>query len=216
MANNKTNILYMRCLTFYVCIIFYNTCVSQIIDTNIVVSEIDILNSLSNYYNKKDSAEKNFLKVEDRFKFLKFTPSLGYSLAQKSAVISLSTNDIYQALNFKQQKKAEKLKITAQNEILFNNDIITCLRLRSTLISKIFTYNSKYNLLEINTLLFEIIDKKYTNKEITPSDFFQEKLKFETLKISLLQDRENILALINDLAIKAKKADWVNLSISNY
>lgn len=206
----------MRHLYIYLCIVFYNTCVSQIIDTNFVISEIDIINSLSNYYNKKDSAEKNFLKVEDRFKLLKFTPSLGYSLAQNSAVISLSTNDIYQALNFKQQKKAEKLKITAQNEILFNNDIITCLRLRSTLISKIFTYNSKYNLLEINTLLFEIIEKKYTNKEITPSDFFLEKLKFETLKISLLQDRENILALINDLAIKAKKADWVSLSISNY
>ena len=137
-------------------------------------------------------------------------------MAQKSPVISLNTNDVFLALNYKQRKKAEKLKITAQNEILFNNDIITCLRLRSTLLSKIFTYNSKYNLLDINTLLFEIIEKKYTNKEITPSDFFQEKLKFETLKISLLQDRENILALINDLAIKAKKADWVSLSISNY
>lgn len=206
----------MRYLTFYLCVIFYNTCVSQIIDTNFVISDTEIINSLSTFYNKKDSAEKNFLKVQDRFKFLKFTPGLGYSLAQKSPVISLNTNDVFLALNYTQRKKAEKLKITAQNEILFNNDIITCLRLRSTLITKIFTFNSKYNLLEINTLLFEIIDKKYTNKEITPSDFFQEKLRFETLKISLLQDRENILALINDLAIKAKKADWVSLSISNY
>ncbi|HUM52307.1 MAG TPA: hypothetical protein PK431_10845 [Chitinophagales bacterium] len=206
----------MKCLAFYLCIVFYNTCVSQIIDTNFVISDIEIINSLTSFYNKKDSAEKNFLKIEDRFKFLKFTPGIGYSVVQKSPVISVNTNDIFLALNFRQHKKAEKLKITAQNEILFNNDIITCLRLRSSIINKIFTYNQKYNLLEINTLLFEIIEKKYTNKEITPSDFFQEKLRFETLKINLLQDRENILALINDLAIKAKKADWVSLSISNY
>ena len=171
------------------------------IDTSSFIPSVDSMYScLKNYYTDKAQAEAYEYNYSIKYKWLKFIPTIGLNLNPISPIIALNSNQIVNQVNLNAQKKAKLLSIERTNQMSYEQDIIALNFKLSSLRKKIAYYHSLLDNLDLYIQKFKIVQTAYTNQEITPTEFLDKKIQFNStvnqvklLEFELHNERNNIL-----------------------
>lgn len=172
----------------------------------------DLEEHLRKFYTKKKEALKAEFQTKNKYKFLRFLPSLGYNFIQNTPIMIFSSSQIESYQNTKATQKAKIQSIERVNEVDFNEILNEVIQLRETLKNRIDYYNSRVKNFEIQKALFiEIIEKQYKNREIPPSEYLKQLKDFQTQLNLIEYEYFQILEAKNTILIKSKVFKWSEL-----
>lgn len=187
------------------------------IDTSIIPNIDSCKASLIRYYQNKEKAEQAQYNYKVRFQWLKYIPNLGWNFIINTPSISTNFNVIADQINNKRAINATLNSIHLTNEVLLNNDLVSVAAYIKILTDKVSVYEYEKNVYNVKLEKFDISDKQYSHKEITPTQYMQareEKITAEQHFVSVELEIKNLKHLILE---KAKQLNWVELpAIINY
>lgn len=171
------------------------------IDTSSFLPAIDsIKQCVKLYYDEKIESESYEYKYSIRYKWLKYIPTFGINLAPLSPIIGFNTSQVVNQANLSAQKKAKLMTIERTNALQYEQDLIALQFNISSLQNKIVYYHFLLDNLELHKQRFSIIKTSYENQQITPSEFLDKQIQFNTVlstikmvELDILTERNNIL-----------------------
>lgn len=187
------------------------------IDTSIIPNVDSCKASLIRFYQKKTKAEQAQYNYKVKFQWLKFIPNLGWNFIINTPSISTNFNVIADQINNKRAINATLESIHLTNEVMLNNDLVSVTSYIKILTDKVNVYEYEKNVYYVKLEKFDISDKQYKHKEITPTQFMQakeEKITAEQHFVNVELEIKNLKHLVLE---KAKQLNWVELpAIINY
>lgn len=169
------------------------------IDTATFIPGIDSLKSdLKNYYDQKTAAEILEYNYSVKNRWLRFIPTIGFSIVPLSPILALNTNGLVQYAEHAAQKKAKMMNIVRMNSLQYEKECITLSYQYLDLKSKIVVYNFKVDNFVLQTSKFEISKKAYNNNEIPPSEYLNRQIEYN----NLISDLKSMEMELNSLKYK--------------
>jgi hypothetical protein len=142
----------------------------------------DLFNSLRTFHNEKAEAITTEFKVSEKYRWMKWMPSLGvaYNLqGEPRPALSFSLSQVYQNLNDKETKKAKIVQILRGASSDFKQDSVT---LEMT-IRKVEILRGSIPYLQavatVDDQLWELTKRKHTEKDISDVEYLTA-LKLQT------------------------------------
>lgn len=200
----------IRVLLFLIFITFQTK--AQIkIDSTFIPNYDSLKLSLQDFYRRKTTAEQQQYKYKQKWRWLKYLPSVGYSFFLNTPIVSYNTNEVYNAINDKHIIRAQCESLSQINETLYNEDLTEVKYTVEILRDRIQQYNSQLMIFDLEKKRYEIVEKSYTNKEITPTEFITKQIDYNNFQGQLRKEYTDIKILRNEILIKAKKTAWNSL-----
>lgn len=169
------------------------------IDTATFIPGIDSLKSdLKKYYGQKTAAEILEYNYSVKNRWLRFIPTIGFSIVPLSPILALNTNGLVQYAEHTAQKKAKMMNIVRMNSLQYEKECITLSYQYLDLKSKIVVYNFKVENFALQTSRFEINKKAYNNNEIPPSEYLNRQIEYN----NLISDLKSMEMELNSLKYK--------------
>ena len=169
------------------------------IDTATFIPGIDSLKSdLKKYYGQKTAAEILEYNYSVKNRWLRFIPTIGFSIVPLSPILALNTNGLVQYAEHAAQKKAKMMNIVRMNSLQYEKECITLSYQYLDLKSKIVVYNFKVENFVLQTSKFEISKKAYNNNEIPPSEYLNRQIEYN----NLISDLKSMEMELNSLKYK--------------
>lgn len=169
--------------------------------------------SIIAYHRASALAELEQFNYKTKANWLNFIPSPGITLG--APTVSYNLSNAFQAINFKNTKKATRDAIVMRWQVALNASWAEIVLSRESLTSKINAYNASLELLTLHTAKFEIVKAGYQKSEIPPSDYLNAQITLNQITNDLRNTYSNLVTLRNELLIKAKKTDGLSLFSSN-
>ena len=181
-------------------------------DSVAAVPDLDSLKrSLRRFYQAKIQAEQREYQYQTRFRWVKYLPEFGYNPATQSPVVVLRTSEIIGSINNLAARRAKLVAIQQQNEVLFNQDLAEIIYRLSDLETKDAYYTLRTEVLELEKRRFSIFEQQYANREIPPSAYLEKWVASKEAAASVALLRAEIIALRNQILIKARVIDFEKL-----
>lgn len=208
--NNLFKILF--CFTFS--ILFGNISLAQnhIIEDQFIPPLDSLKNQVVKFYQCQALAQIEQYQYKTKANWLNYIPSPGWNFTVNAPVLSYNLSELYQAVNAKRSRRATLKAIIALNEVQLNLAWSEIALLRETLLNRVQAYNASLELLTLHQTKFQIIEKGFTQSEITPSEFLTARLTLATFTNDLRKEYSTLFQLRNELLIKSKKGERLSLS----
>ena len=139
-----------------------------------------ILVCLKKFYDEKTNAESYEYNYRQKYKWLKFLPTVGLNLLPLSPLVGISSNQLVNQVNINAQRKAKLLTIARTNSLGFQQDSISLNYDVANLWVKVAYYHFQLTNLELHKSKFSIVEKSYKNNEVTPSEFLDRQIQFNS------------------------------------
>jgi len=179
--------LYFLCLFLIISILSFG---QTQIDTTTFLPGIDSLKSdLKKYYNEKTTAEILEYNYSVKNRWLRFIPTIGFSIVPLSPILAINTQGLVQYAEHSAQKKAKIMNIEKMNSLQYEKECISLSYQYLDLKSKIMVYNFKVDNFALQTSRFQITKMAYSNNEIPPSEYLNRQIEYNNL-ISELKSTE--------------------------
>jgi hypothetical protein len=162
------------------------------------------LYSVDEYYNNLCTAQITELKQTNRFRFLNYLPSPGYSPFTGGFSLSFNVLGPLQEFRNKNLTTQKILSIQEINQLQcssLKNEIKADYQLLTMSIDQ---YYSRDTLDQLTLKAYDLSKKQYQRNEITPSDFIAIQKNYESYKISRTAEANTIRKEILQLLIKSK------------
>lgn len=137
-----------------------------------------IIVCLKKFYDEKAKAESYEYNYRQKYKWLKFLPTIGLNLLPLSPLVGISSNQLVNQVNINAQRKAKLLTIARTNSLAFQQDSISLNYDLANLWVKVAYYHFQLENLELYKNKFTIVVKSYKNNEITPTEFLDKQIQF--------------------------------------
>jgi hypothetical protein len=200
----NTVLLFAVCANLFLLLSVPNNATAQI---SFSIPNIDSLcNNVDSFYNRLTQAQQIELKQSDKYKWLNYLPSPGYSPFTGGLSLNLNLAAPLQAINQKHvsKQKAESIgRINALAAEVLKNEIRVDF---NTIQFSIQEFQAKDSLQILKLQAFRLYSSQYQRNEITPSDFLGKQQDFESFKIQRLAEANQIKKAIQQLFIKSKMA----------
>lgn len=169
------------------------------IDTATFIPGIENLKSdLKKYYDDKTAAEILEYNYSVKNRWLRFIPTIGFTVVPLSPILALNTTGLVQYAEHSAQKKAKIMNIERINSLQFEKECISLSYQYLDLKSKIVVYNFKVENFALQTSMFEITKKGYNNNEIPPSEYLNRQIEYN----NLISDLKSMEMELNSLKYK--------------
>jgi hypothetical protein len=154
------------------------------------------------YYQTKAEAEIEEYKQLKKYKFLRFLPSLGYSILRSDFVVSLNTNGAISYLENKQIRNNKISSIILQNNLLLSSALREIAMKQSELEKVITQKKNIHKLVELEKQIFKIKKRQYENAELEPLLYLQaqktlinQEQKLEDINYKVFQINQQLLSI---------------------
>ncbi|MFO0322812.1 MAG: hypothetical protein ACK504_10335 [Bacteroidota bacterium] len=138
-------------------------------------------------------------------------PNFGWNFVAMSPIITTAFSDIARQINVKRINEAQIKSINLKNEVQLNQDLLALNYHFSSLHDKLDNYQIEKLVYQIKLEKFDITEKQYNNKEITPSQYMLAKEE-KFLAIQHLKSIEIDIKHSKHLLLEtAKQSNWVEL-----
>lgn len=160
--------------------------------------------SIDIYYNNNTNIQIDEVRQTNKFRWLSYVPSPGYSPFTGGFTFSMNLSG---PLNEVRNNHTTKAKITAiqlTNQAAANdlkNSIYTDYQRIKNSISE---YTQRALLDSLNNQAFGLSQKKYNDSELTPSEFLTIMKQHEEYRLNRIKEQNAIHEAINNLLYKAK------------
>lgn len=203
----------LRFWSFCYILLVINYCNAQPpISQAIFLPSLDSLKaSCINFYIKQAIADLEQFNYKSKGQILNYLPSPGWNFATASPILSLSFNDLYQAINTRRINKAQAQSIVLSYEAAMNAALIEVMQLHTALSFQVQFYNASLEILELEKQRFSIVQIDFDKSLIPPSQYLAAQISFANLKNAINQKLFELYRSRSELLIKAKKGDWVSL-----
>lgn len=169
------------------------------IDTAKFLPGIDSLKcDLKKYYDQKTAAEILEYNYSVKNKWLRFIPTIGFTVVPLSPILAINTHGLAQFAEHTAQKKAKIMNIERMNSLQYEKECISLSYQYLDLKSKIIVYNFKVDNFALQTSKFEITKKAYNNNEIPPSEYLNRQIEYN----NLISDLKSMEMELNSLKYK--------------
>lgn len=173
--------------------------------------EDSLVENARRYYLRKMESEMTEYAYQEKGKWLKYMPRLGFSLARFTPIADYDTCLIYEAKNDRIRKNAKLQSIQKKNELTFQETVNSLKSLYRLLQAKVNYYNAHLSVDELKEQHLAIIEQQYQNAEIPPTQYLQIKITAEEQKIRRIQEYNTILELAHQLTELAKAQEALPL-----
>ena len=153
---------------------------SRIDSASFLPHKDSIIVCLKNFYEEKTNAESYEYNYRQKYKWLKFLPTIGLNLLPLSPLVGISSSQLVNQVNINAQRKAKLLTIARTNSLAFQQDSISLNYDIANLWVKVAYYHFQLENLELYKNKFSIVVKSYKNNEITPTDFLDRQIQFNS------------------------------------
>lgn len=145
------------------------------------------------FHNKSLQADLAEFQIKEKYKLLKFLPSLGYDAFRQSPIITFSFNSISQRLETNAINKAKIKSIQEKYEVLKIEKLQEIEKLYKELLIKKEVLKYKKKVFEIEKEIFELQSQLYATHQSKPQDFLAAKLKYYTSEMNFLELESSII-----------------------
>ena len=176
-----------------------------------VLSQDSLIENARRYYLRKMESEMTEYAYQEKGKWLKFMPRLGFSLIRFTPIADYDTRLLYEAKNDRIRKNAKLQSIQKKNELAFQGTANSLKSLYRLLQAKIDFYNAYLSVNDLKAQHMAIIEQQYQNAEIPPTQYLLAKITVEEQKIRRIQEYNTILELAHQLTELAKAQEALPL-----
>lgn len=179
----------------------------QISMQSLVADEEALIENTRSYYLRKMESEMIEFSYQEKGRWLKYVPRLGFSLTRLTPIAEYDTRLLYEATNHQTQKNAKLLSIQKKNELAFQKTVNSLKSLYRLLENKVEYYNAYLAVDELKSQQMNIIEQQYQNAEIPPSQYLQAKITAEEHRVNRIKEYNAILELNHQITELAKTED---------
>ena len=176
-----------------------------------VLNQDSLIENARRYYLRKMESEMTEYAYQEKGKWLKFMPRLGFSLTRFTPIADYDTRLLYEAKNDRIRKDAKLQSIQKKNELAFQETANSLKSLYRLLLAKINFYNAYLSVDDLKAQHMAIIEQQYQNAEIPPTQYLLAKITVEEQKIRRIQEYNTILELAHQLTELAKAQEALPL-----
>lgn len=172
-----------------------------------------LLASIDSFYQVKTEAELLEYQTSKKGEWLKYLPTVGiqYTMEGKPRpTLSFSSSILYRAKKDKQSLEAKRRAIIEQNRL-------EAQKAKESLQQMLDEYNilwqelqTRKELIEIDSLLFQIDQKQYENLEMAPSEFLKAKKSYLQHVQAFRKHRNELFLLRRKILTVAHMYSWIN------
>lgn len=145
------------------------------------------------FHEKSLQADLAEFQIKEKYKLLKFLPSLGYDAFRQSPIVTFSFNSISQRLETNALNKAKIKSIQEKYRVLEIEKLQEIEKLYKELLIKKEVLKYKKKVFEIEREIFELQSQLYATHQSKPQDFLNSKLKFATSELSFIELEKSII-----------------------
>jgi hypothetical protein len=158
-----------------------------------------LLKALGEYHKEVAVYEIEKYTYVEKWKWLKFAPSFGWNFMQNTPYIGYNSAQLFNALNFKRKKQAQINSIIHQINLNFRNNSIKLKLMEGNYRIKTTIFKHVKGMLSLEKEHFKLREQQYSKKEITPSQWIQEQLRFKSKVLNLMNLKFELETIKNDV-----------------
>jgi hypothetical protein len=164
-----------------------------------LISIDTLLKALGQYHKEVAVYEIEKYTYIEKWKWLQYAPSFGWNFIQNSPYIGYNSSQLFNALNFKRKKQAQINSIINQINLNFRKNSIKLKLIEGNYRKKTAIFNHVKKMMRLEKEHFTLRGQQYNKKEITPSQWIQEQLRFESKVLNLMNLKFELEEIRNDI-----------------